>query len=327
MLAKTAFLAFALAGAQQAGIAQESPPVEARTVQQGDEARDDTAPDDTDAITVTGQLEQRKAILGYIDAVISETPGDQYARFTDPVCPSAIGFSKENNALIEKRIRQVAKHAGVEVADAECSPNIHLLIVDDGKSALRTLRRRYRAAFGQMPLWQRDRLQRNEGPVYAWHTTDTISNEDGTSRSRLGAGVPVPGGGNSVIGSEAVNAARTSTKSLIGVPVRQELRHAFVIIEQDAVAGMTTVQLADYALMRGLIQTDPEGPKKANIESVLELFDPELRSDDRPLSVRDWDVALLTALYKAPVNVRSARQRSAMRQFFTDYLNTDDGGK
>lgn len=274
---------------------------------------------DDDEIVVTAQKRLKAAISNHISTVISNQSGGQYARFSKPLCPSVIGFSEENSAFIEKRMRAIAKAADIQTGSTKCVPNIHVLIVEDGKEMLDFLRRKHRRAFGLLTPYQRDKIQNGPGPTYNWHIVETISADDGGSRSVAGTGF-AGGASYGLLSDASANAGRSHVKSRISLPVRQELNHGFLLINKEAVQGLSVVQIADYAAMRTFLQTKEGSTGNTNADSILSLFDTKESASDRVQSLAPWDLALLIALYKAPTNTPADLQRSSMFQNFEKAL-------
>lgn len=274
---------------------------------------------DDNEIVVTAQKKLKAAIAAHISTVISDQSGGQYARFAKPLCPSVIGFGEENAAFIEKRLRAIAKAADIQTGSANCDPNIHVLVVEDGNKMLDFLRLKHRRAFGTLTPYQRNKIQNGQGPTYNWHIVETVSADDGGSRSVAGTGF-AGGAGYGLLSDAAANAGRTHVKSRIDLPVRQELNHGFLLIDKDAAQGLSVVQIADYAAMRTFLQTKEGSTGSSAADSILSLFDTEESAADRVQSLAPWDLALLTALYKAPTNRPARLQRSSMFQNFEKAL-------
>ena len=80
-----------------------------------------------------------------------------------------------------------------------------------------------------------------------------------------------------------------------------QLYRSIIIVDIEAVAGLSTTQLGDYLAMVSLSQVDPEAETGA-YDTILNLF-------DNPSAVPEmtaWDRAYLTALYSSPSRRRSA---------------------
>lgn len=225
--------------------------------------------------------------------MVPESAG-QYARFDAPACSSAIGVSAQLGDAIETRIRAVEKASGVEVGKDGCKPDLHLLIVDDGLSAIATLRQRHKRAFGKMQPYLRDRLERGEGPAYHWRVVFPLSSDDNVNCATPGSF----GGGHETYGlinDDAMNAARTQIKSRNLLPLRQAINHAFVLIERESMIGLSAVQIADFAAMRSLVRASENNEALDEIETILSLYENDAVRKERP-TLSQWDLALLKSL-------------------------------
>jgi hypothetical protein len=267
------------------------------------------APPNKPEIVVDGAKEQRKTINRYIANIFKEGRENQYARFNAPICPSAIGFTKPVEDFIEQRIREVAIAADIKVGAPDCAVNLHLMIVEDGPEAITALRRKHSQAFGYMTPYERQRLSSKEGPVYDWHLIKVVSVDNGADRSVRRSGIP---GGYGLLTDDNANAARATVNSLILLPVRQEIEHAFVLIEKEAIIGLSPVQIADFAAMRALMRLKDATSEELRESSILSIFKYNAPYDEAPELIDDWDFAILKALYSAPDNRSSAQQRSVM---------------
>ena len=71
---------------------------------------------------------------------------------------------------------------------------------------------------------------------------------------------------------------------------------AIMVVDVDALAGLTPIQLADYAAMRGFAQTMLEGPGRLTTPTILHVIDTPMGSKV-PLTMTEWDFSFLKALY------------------------------
>ena len=267
--------------------------------------------------------EQKKAVNRFIRAVMKTEGSGQYARFNRPVCPSVIGFSKSVEALIEDRMRAVAQAANVPVAKARCKPNLHVVLVEDGPDAVKLLRRKARGAFGRMRPHERDRIERGPGPVYNFHAIYPISSEGGANRAtQNGGGSGAVGVSAGILGDPAYNAGMTNVKSRIQMAVQQDIAHGVVLIEREAARGLSAVQVADFATMRGLLNAKGKAEDLGSVDTIMTLFG--VSEDERLPGLTEWDLALLTSLYKAPANMNADRQRSQMAKVFQATLERQE---
>jgi hypothetical protein len=278
-------------------------------------------PKPAQGIVVTGERWPDTEINRYIydmlrPAAVGQT--GQYPRLAAPFCPSAIGFAQEVEAALEARMRLVASAAGIALAEeADCRPNMHLVRVVDGSETIRALRkRRVRGAFGAMPPPEITRLQRMEGPVFSWQQVVQNSRESGMVLGDSNAGVdPLNPFNINFVAPNCVNGR-------LCLPVQLVSRHSVVLVEDAALDDVSVTQLADFALMRGLIPAREEEhrARAREADTILNLFDETIAAEDRMPSLGRMDFAMLTALYAAPANVNANRQRGRMVAVFREAL-------
>jgi len=95
-----------------------------------------------------------------------------------------------------------------------------------------------------------------------------------------------------------------------------------VVVQADAIVGLTTTQLADYAAMRAFVRTDPGKLTDAAANSILNVITTPM-GEPVPLTLTAWDMSFLKAYYASRLNSFAANQRSEMRQ----KMSQDLGGQ
>src|SRR5690606_7847872 len=217
----------------------------------------------------------------------ADTGEEPLARFEDPLCPGIVGLQIEAAEEMVGRIRANAAEFGRRLApEATCDPNAIVAFVDDGQ------------AFAQ-------RMQRENGWVFAelsQSNKQEVLNEPGPARARLRVrartrdGMPIPRRENMV---DLPQTEVWMAHSKIYTATRNDILYALVLIDRDAVRGMSIGQLADYATFRILTRTLPQTTEARNA-SILSLFDP----GGTPLpGLTDFDRAYLAELYRGLPNI------------------------
>jgi hypothetical protein len=272
-MSKRVLLAGLMAFAPVAGSAQTAPPPPSAAT--------------ADDIVVRARTEaERKAIQSYV-ANISVRSESQLPRFHDPVCPLAIGFDRQFAAIVEKRIRDVARAAGVDVAKKErCPANLILIMAENGSKLVKDIRVHRADWLGELDPSDIDALIA-PAPARAWSVT-TLRNEDG--------------------GRQRGMFITVMTASILKVPTRQDMEVSFVIVDKAPSMGMTLRQVADYAAMRGLARTRPPAPGGA-IDTILTAFD-KAATPVRELTASD--AAYLRALYSTQGMMDAVTERNAI---------------
>lgn len=240
---------------------------------------------------------QRPDARAFVDAVTDDVEG-QVARFHEPLCPLAAGLPGDYNATVEARIRSVAQSVGVAVNGyPRCRANLILLVAEDADAALTLLRRRRPDIFTGLPASEVRRALDSNGPVRSWQS----------SEARRTGGNPIGENRHSALYQD-VHLHHGIPASLLRETTRRELRLSVVLFELDAIDGLTLMQIADHAAMRGLASTRTGG---AAAPSVLALFDGSA-SSRRPPAATGWDLAYLRALYDSDGSLPSPAHRGVL---------------
>jgi hypothetical protein len=200
-------------------------------------------------------------------------------RFTDPVCFGTAGLARPLLLTVANRILLDAKQAGVPLAGDNCKPNILVLFADDGRAELGEIRKRQAWLFGDLPPSEISRIINEPGPVHVWTASEIRSTE-----------------GERIHGGKLV----ISVSSFIMLPVRRDLLFSVMMIDRQAVAGRSLMQIADYAAMRTLAMTRPRGV--TGQDTILSLFDP---NSAPPPEMTRFDRGYLRGLYAGPGNLPS----------------------
>ena len=69
---------------------------------------------------------------------------------------------------------------------------------------------------------------------------------------------------------------------------------SLVVIQLDALRGLTTTQLADYAAMRVFARTQPSRLQRSTAPTILNIIDTPMNAQV-PLTLTQWDLGFLRA--------------------------------
>ena len=273
------------------GLAQDRPPP-APAAAPSSEAKapaklEKPAPNAADVVVEARRVTDRKAIQRFVSEITAHKVG-QIARYHQPLCPTVVGIASEYGDLIRRRIIEIARRVRIPVDQSpRCLTNFLLVIAPDVSGFIRDARKSGPGWFGGMEPADIDRLERSTAPVRAWSTT-SLRNESGRQ-----------------VGSEGT--LLTHTASLIDEVTTQYLDASFVIIDREATYGLTLRQIADYAAMRGLAQTQvPTG--QTRMATILGLF--EATGNGRPPEMTRTDLIYLQSLYKEKGFVKGVYERN-----------------
>jgi hypothetical protein len=231
------------------------------------------------------------------------------ARFITPVCPGVIGFSADTAGLIVDRIRDNAVRLGVRLASAQCSPNLIVASVEDGRALLTELAHDDPRKFAFVATPQEAMaLLRDEGPVRVWSNIRTMiapDRENWCHPTHTPAALAPHDHGKEVLPSVWGQTCRWF------LPFQRDIGFAMVVFDRSAVIGMTTVQLADYATMRGLTHTLPATGSEP-VETILALFAEGGRSTPELTS---FDIGYLRSLYRETADIPAVNKLLGVRAF------------
>jgi len=229
----------------------------------------------------------------------ANTGAEPLARFEDPICPGVVGLKLESAQEMVGRIRARAEEFGRRLApDGDCKANLVVALVDDGLAFARRMQRDNGWLFAELSQKDRAAALGDAGPARAILRV----------RARSRDGMPIPRRENMV---DLPQTELWMAHSKIYTATRNDILYALVLIDRDAVAGMTIGQLADYAAYRSLTRTLPQTPD-ARADSILALFE---GGGERPQGLTDFDKAYLAGLYDGlpnlPASARLARIEAA----------------
>ncbi|HYG48691.1 MAG TPA: hypothetical protein VD846_12230 [Allosphingosinicella sp.] len=259
-------------------------------------AQSGPGPDSADIVVQAGRTDDA-AIQQFIRAMTAGPRGIQIGQFDDGICPLALGLGQAEKAAVERRMRRVARAAGVPAAKEKCTPNILLIVASDKAEAVKALRKERP---GLMWGMSGDELDA-PGPAIAWHFTG-LHGSDGLQVTENVEGIRFASSFNTP--------SRTRSSS------RPRFLGSVLVVETGALAGVSTIQLADYAALRTFAQTDPARAAKTGSRTILTLIDDRAAGRPSPLSLTEWDLSFLKALYVTSNTDVDSVQRASMKQAF-----------
>lgn len=204
------------------------------------------------------------------------------ARFGEYACPGVGGLQLESAELVVTRIRFIAEDLDIPLHKEGCDPNIFVIFTKDGRADLNELERKTRQVSRNVSMKEKRELLEVEGPVRVLNIVQQRMRNGITLGKGEGLFAPPVG-------------TQEGGQSLISKGIRRDITTSIVLIDRDAVKGMTLRQLADYAAMRVFAQTRDASGEKAP-DSILSLFDPDTVP---PEGLTAFDRAFLTTLYES----------------------------
>ena len=255
------------------------------------------APSSDQAIIVQGVRDRRKPADDFLRKMVPPSFDEQFGRFEEPVCPGTVGLPDKLSGEVIARIRQVTGAAHIPAGKANCIPNLVIIVVDDKKALIDGMQRKREAYLYGIDTERQKHLANAAGPVAAWQISDVIG-PDGEPLRVDGDGFP--------------RLFTTVPPSRLRSGTRSRVLGAIVVIEQRGLVGVTTRQVADFALVRALAPIQPRDSQPPE-SSVLSLFNAGIRPEDAPQSLTWWDLALLKALASTRGDAMANIQRHEIR--------------
>lgn len=266
-------------------------------------------PAENETIVVVGEEEdQRRRELKDFVRELGVANGEKpAARWVDPVCPTVTGLAREHAAIVETRVRSIARDAGARVAGKRCEPNIVIAFSGDGGALARAIRSRAPVRLSEVPVTDRPSLFDGKAPIRWWYSTEA-RDSSGVAASSI---LPPWTAGNGAAGGSVLPMNEDSTTlnhynpSLISTRTMRALQSATVLVDANLAEGQTLSSIADFVALVALAEIQLDA-KPAS--SVLGLF----ASLDAPRRMSPRDETFLKALYRLPVDRRARQQRARL---------------
>lgn len=255
------------------------------------------SPAQNEPIVVEGTANLQKQIDRFIKNLTPAPIHGQLSRFETKVCPLAVGLGRDQGALVIARMRRVAEAAHIPLAKSNCRPNVILIVAADKRALLERLERERPYMFPDS--WSLSRiheLERNPAPAAAW-AIEGVTSADGQA---LNQGAEVAVNRTFRVGSRLTPSARPYFAA------------AVVVVQSNALDGLTTTQLADYAAMRAYVRTDPGKLDASTPGTILTLLDTPM-GQPVPITLTAWDLSFLKSFYASRENSYSEYQRAQMK--------------
>ena len=269
--------------------AQELPAASAQSVQPSQ-----------DIIVEGVRRQQRREQVRQFIRSLSDVPNfGQIGKFHAPVCPAVMGLPDAQSRMVVERMKRIARAAGIRIGDASCSPNVFVIASVDKGATVDALYRSFPAYFGEMRGTEVRALALSKAPSVAWQVKGLLS-ADGTQLKKAPLGGPYYNEG-------------TNSGSRVRAGTMPQFVSSIVMIERQALTGLTVTQVADFAAMRAFADTDPARAATAQAPTILTILD---KADNQmvPLSLTHWDLGYLKSLYATSNAYYASYQRGEMEQ-------------
>lgn len=275
-------------------------------------------PTTLDDVVVTGQrLEE--AVQQYVESLSAPARTRGLARWDGEICVKVVNFQPAVEAEFASRIREVALALAIPVEAEGCDPNIVVMGSEDGPALADALVERFRSRFFRFGYSRSnrgaaalERFRQDSSPVRWWHVSVPVHAVSGKPMIRL------PGEGTVSLPCSSRSTA-TYDVSVAGLGGGRTGRHCnaitdriiglWIVVDVNALPGLTAAQMADYLAFVAMAQVDPEADM-SRFDTVLNLFE----SPEAVIGMTAWDETYLLSLY-AGENERVDASEQAARMF------------
>lgn len=259
-------------------------------------------------IVVQGNRNFEQDVSDFVSVVAPGSNRSQLKRFEERICPRAFGLQEAHARLVVSRIRKVAAEAGIPQAGRNCVANILVFVTPDKRKFMAALHRLHPSIFPDgWSSWHVESVINSATPVEVWQFEDAVW-YDGRRMRGVAAGR-----------TKYEDESKLTSTSRIRPSSRRAVSAAFMVVQADALAGITPTQLADYAAMRTLSQAKDGSVAALPRDSILGIFGAPPNSAI-PASLTAWDLNYLRALYKSDNNQYAGAQRSSIKRLMKDTL-------
>ena len=272
---------------------------------------------DTSNIVVEGVKDRAKRLQNFVkDLTPSTLTYNQLARWEVPVCPAAFGLTPQQRALVVERMRTLAQAVDIPLARPGCDPNVIVIVTTNKGALLSALEKKHPDYFPAD--WSRGRvrdIERDAYPVASWQFEGVVST-DGLRISDSTAS-------NDTVDPAGLVAATIPTiapASRMRPAGRHDVLTSILVVQTNALAGLTTTQFADYAAMRTFVHTDPKQLRASASETILKVMDAPIGTAV-PLSLTSWDLSFLKAYYASGTQSYANAQRHEIAERMKRELN------
>lgn len=276
-------------------------------------------------VTVQAQRELESRVRAYVSESLYLENDESPARWTSPVCPAVVGMDRDQAEFVLLRLSQIAKAAGVPLADADCAPaNLTVFITAEPASFLKKWSKmRHDRMFGDGAPHAVNAFIDTPRPVRVWYNTAQVPATGGMTADEhvvtemFGAGSPDMGNmGN--FGAKAPVFISAGGDSRIVRTAARSLKSAIVVVDKTRMQGVKVGQLADYIALNTFARIKL-GLHRGDAPTILGLFQGQPAA--APSGITPWDAAFLEALYHT--NPALTQQRGPIVTRMVSHMASD----
>lgn len=238
-------------------------------------------------IVVEGEREAQEAAVRALAKEVTGhlQVGRPLPRFFEPMCLAVGGINPAFADSFAQRIVENARRADVPVAEGKCQPNAIVVFAKDGRKQLEKTRKQHRWIFSGLGESRIKEILSSRDPAFAWQVTEIRGVDGRRFDTEGGGGLPLN---------------RQYQTGRLNQPIRSDVVGAVVVFDSSAIAGISAIQLADYASLRLLAPTQEiENVDEEGMSTIMSLFlQPEIAPDE----LTQFDLAYLRGVYQLRPN-------------------------
>jgi hypothetical protein len=251
-------------------------------------------------VAADGMVETRAALGHRVSTFVrgvTRNPGfsedEPLVRWNTPICFYLAGLTAEQGKFVLARLSQTGSSAGAPLAHTPCQPNFLILATSEPSRVLEASYARNPQLFGKATQAQiRQFLESSQShPVRVWYNIN-------------------PGRKSGVHNGHFVPSSHQAESSPFVGNTAFDFFSIVAIIDTNRTGHARLEQLADYLVMVGLTNADPDADL-GSAPSILRLF--ALSAENQPTGLSGWDAAFLKALYQSNPTSRTQRSEIAER--------------
>lgn len=262
-------------------------------------------PDDADKVTITGVQPER--MRDYVRQLMEPGNLGQLARWEDEVCPGVVGLKLDAAQAMLDRIAARAGSVGLKVGEPGCDANVLIVVTDDAQKLTPTFVQQNKKLFGAafeggntLGASALTEFSTKAKPVRWWHVAQTV-----TDRGKVMGDSVATSTGSGLTG---VQVARVNNASRLKASTHQEFNRIIAIVDTSKTNEVSFSAVADYIALVALTQVQAD-VDAAGYDSILNVFEGPVGSDEPLQGWTAWDSAFVNGLYAVRQDYVSSQQQ------------------
>jgi hypothetical protein len=256
------------------------------------------------AIVVTGQRPMteeafEQAARDFVqDLGRAGGPVNQIGRWGEPLCPVTQGLSRDFNAFVSRRIRDIAVRVGAPAGACRKS-NVLVIFTTRPDTLMTDVRKNHDALLGYHYVGEAKSLAAFQPPMKSWYVTGTVIPPIYAAID-YAYGQGHPGG----------------TGSRIRMPYKSRFLFALVVVDSNSLEGQAIGPVADRVAMLAFTNPAPRNGCSA-LPSIMDFLDPGCPSGEEREGLTAYDETYLKELYAFNRDELKGYMRDTIRKRIT----------